>query len=86
MLCAVVPAGRYAAGLTAKPVENPAYKAARRAKSLLPLSFVHGILNKVRNRCRGSKPVDKAFSGVSCAFFLEKLDENKKCGNHRSTC
>ncbi|MGO7039883.1 hypothetical protein ACCS60_16180 [Rhizobium acaciae] len=77
---------QYAAGPTAKPVENPAYKTARRAKYLLPLSFVRRILNKVRNRCRGSKPVDKAFSVFLWAFFPEKLDENKKCGNHRSTC
>jgi hypothetical protein len=50
-----------------------------------PLSFAGDILDKLRNRWRGSKPVDKAFSGFSVAFFLEKLDENKFCGNHRST-
>jgi hypothetical protein len=49
------------------------------------LSFPGDILDKQRNRWRGSKPVDKAFSGFSMAFFLEKLDENKFCGNHRST-
>jgi hypothetical protein len=49
------------------------------------LSFAGDILDKQRNRWRGSKPVDKAFSGFSVAFFLEKLDENKFCGNHRST-
>jgi hypothetical protein len=49
------------------------------------LSFPGDILNKRSNRWRGSKPVDKAFSGFSVAFFLEKLDENKFCGNHRST-
>ncbi|MBB4291247.1 histone H3/H4 [Rhizobium leguminosarum] len=59
---------------------------AAQAKFLLPLSFVRRLLNKVRNRCRGSKPVDKAFSDFSWAFFVEKLDESKKCGNHRSTC
>jgi hypothetical protein len=50
-----------------------------------PLSFAGDILDKLRNRWRGSKPVDKAFSGFSVAFFLEKLDENKFCGNHRFT-
>jgi hypothetical protein len=29
------------------------------------------------------EPVDKAFSHLSQAFLLEKLDENKNCGNHR---
>jgi hypothetical protein len=38
------------------------------------------------NRVSGAKPVDKAFSEFSEAFFLEKLDENKNYGNHRSTC
>jgi hypothetical protein len=29
------------------------------------------------------KPVEKAFSRLYQAFLLEKLDENKNCGNHR---
>ncbi|WP_028747316.1 hypothetical protein [Rhizobium mesoamericanum] len=49
------------------------------------LSSCGDILSKLGNRLSGSGPVDKAFSGFSEAFLLEKLDENKKCGNHRST-
>ncbi|WP_156408878.1 hypothetical protein [Rhizobium sp. Root708] len=52
----------------------------------LPLLSSSGdILSMVGNRLSGSEPVDKAFSGFSDAFFPEKLDENKNCGNHRST-
>jgi len=52
---------------------------------LLPLSSRGDILFMVGNRLGGSGPVDKAFSEFCEAFLLEKLDENKKCGNHRST-
>ncbi|MBB3540859.1 MULTISPECIES: hypothetical protein [unclassified Rhizobium] len=51
----------------------------------LLLSSCGDILSMLGNRLSGSGPVDKAFSGFSEAFFLEKLDENKKYGNHRST-
>ncbi|WP_156390385.1 hypothetical protein [Rhizobium sp. Root1203] len=56
-----------------------------RQESLVLLSSCGDILFMVGNRLSGSEPVDKAFSGFSAAFFLEKLDENKNCGNHRST-
>jgi hypothetical protein len=55
------------------------------AAAVAPLSFAGDFLCKLGNRLSGSKPVDKAFSGFLLAFLLEKLDENKNCGNHRST-
>ncbi|ARM13256.1 hypothetical protein [Rhizobium phaseoli] len=50
---------------TAEKLQKRPKQLLRRAKSKLPLSFVRRFLNKVRNRSRGSKPVDKAFSDIS---------------------
>ncbi len=56
-----------------------------REECLSLLSSCGDILSMVGNRLSGAEPVDKAFSSFSDAFFLEKLDENKNCGNHRLT-
>jgi hypothetical protein len=49
-----------------------------------PLSYRRDFLS-IGHRLAAAreKPVDSAFYHFSSAFFPEKLDENKNCGNHR---